>query len=80
MIDSGENQNCFTISGIHCEKSDELVDFLSKDYKVDDIKHIQQNGIKTLETLHNPKTVAQKYLELCGLKYELDDQWMDDLI
>ena len=80
MIDSGKNQNCFTVAGTHCEKSDELVDFLSREYKVDEIKHIQQNGIKILETLHNPETVAKQYLEHCGLKYELDDEWMDDLI
>ena len=80
MIDSGENQNCFTVGGIHCEKSDELVDFLSREYKVDDIKHIQQNGIKTLETLHNPQSVAKQYLKHCGLEYEESDSWMDGLL
>ena len=80
MIDSGENQNCFTVSGIHCEKSDELVDFLSKDYKIDDIKHIQQNGIKTLETIHSPQSVAKQYLEHCGLEHNLNDDWLDDLL
>ena len=80
MIDSGENQNCFTVSGIHCEKSDELVDFLSKDYKIDDIKHIQQNGIKTLETIHGPQSVAKQYLEHCGLEHNLNDDWLDDLL
>ena len=41
---------------------------------------IEGKLIKILETLHNPETVAKQYLEHCGLKYELDDEWMDDLI
>ena len=80
MIDAGADQNCFTVEGEHCKKSDALVDFLSREYKVDDIKHIQENGIKVLETLHNPESVAKQYLELFHLKHELDNNWMDDLI